>query len=194
MEFFEAMTTPTFLAWTDGASLDNPGEAGLGFVLLSPDGVRREGYQGLGKATNNVAELTAILRVAEITPEGARLEVHTDSKYAIGVVQDGWKATKNVELIASVRAALARLDAWTLRWVKAHAAEIENIVADKLSVLAARAGAMSAPSIAIVDAATSTLRQEAVVEAAAAAAASMAEDKEGQLVLVLGDEKPRETK
>ena len=68
-----------------------------------------EGYEYLGEATNNVAELTGILRAAEIVPDGAAAVVHTDSQYAIGVGSTkGWKAKANVELIAGVKVALAR--------------------------------------------------------------------------------------
>jgi len=137
-------------AWTDGACDPNPGPAGIGFVLLSPDGVRSEGHQGLGDATNNVAELTAILRVAEIVPASDALLIHTDSKYAIGVLVQKWKAKANVELIDRVKAALAKHPAHDLHWVKAHATNLENNVADKLSVLAAKAGSMAAPAILTV--------------------------------------------
>ena len=46
--------------YTDGASSGNPGPAGLGVVLLWRDR-RREIQRFLGEATNNQAELEAIL-------------------------------------------------------------------------------------------------------------------------------------
>jgi ribonuclease HI len=133
--------------WTDGACEPNPGPAGIGFVIVSPDGVRREGHQGLGDGTNNIAELTAILRVAEVVPESAPLIVHTDSKYAIGVLVQNWKAKANVDLIDRVKQALKKHPSHELEWVKAHATNLENNVADKLSVRAAKAGKMTAPSL-----------------------------------------------
>src|SRR5207302_10516525 len=54
-------------SWTvyaDGACSGNPGPAGLGIVMVAPDGVTHEGYEYLGEGTNNIAELTAILRAA----------------------------------------------------------------------------------------------------------------------------------
>lgn len=134
-------------AWTDGACDPNPGPAGIGFVILSPDGVRREGHQGLGEATNNIAELTAILRVAEIVPESAPLIVHTDSKYAIGVLVQNWRAKANVDLIDRVKRALKKHPTHALEWVKAHAQDLENNVADRLSIHAAKVGKMDAPEI-----------------------------------------------
>ncbi|MDB4976096.1 MAG: Ribonuclease, partial [Myxococcaceae bacterium] len=52
------------VAYTDGACSGNPGPAGLGAVLLER-GARRELSEYLGIGTNNVAELTAILRALE---------------------------------------------------------------------------------------------------------------------------------
>src|SRR5271166_3251020 len=55
-------------AYADGACSGNPGPAGCGVVLVSPDGKLHEGFEYLGEATNNIAELTAILRALEWTP------------------------------------------------------------------------------------------------------------------------------
>ena len=124
-------------AWTvyaDGACSGNPGPAGLGIVLLAPDGeTRLEGYEYLGTATNNVAELTAILRAAEIVPAGQMAIVHTDSQYSIGVLTKGWKAKANQELVAKVKAALAPRRGWQIRYVPGHAGVPLNERADELA-------------------------------------------------------------
>src|SRR5262245_39381132 len=84
-------TNADLIAYTDGACSGNPGPAGLGVVLLVR-GQRRELSEYLGTATNNIAELTAILRVVEVLePTAEPLVVHTDSQYAIGVLTKGWK-------------------------------------------------------------------------------------------------------
>ena len=83
-----------WIAFTDGACSGNPGPAGAGFVVIEPGGKIHEGFEYLGEATNNVAELTAVLRGLQGVPDvGAPVRVHTDSGYAIGVLQKGWKAT-----------------------------------------------------------------------------------------------------
>ena len=123
-------------AWTvyaDGACSGNPGPAGLGIVLVAPDGKTLEGYEYLGSATNNVAELTAILRAAEIVPDGAKAVVHTDSQYSIGVLTKGWKAKANQELVASVKSALANRRGWHLRYVPGHSGVPLNERADELA-------------------------------------------------------------
>ena len=50
----------------DGASRGNPGPAGAGAQITDPDGVvLAEVAEGLGEATNNVAEYTAVIRGLE---------------------------------------------------------------------------------------------------------------------------------
>lgn len=123
-------------AWTvyaDGACSGNPGPAGLGIVLVAPDGKALEGFEYLGSATNNVAELTAILRAAEIVPIGAAAVVHTDSQYSIGVLTKGWKAKANQELVANVKSALAKRAGWRLVYVPGHAGVPLNERADELA-------------------------------------------------------------
>lgn len=123
-------------AWTvyaDGACSGNPGPAGLGIVLVEPGGKMHEGYEYLGVATNNIAELTGILRAAELVPAGALAFVHTDSQYSIGVLTKGWKAKANQELIASVKTALAIRRGWRLVYVPGHAGVPLNERADELA-------------------------------------------------------------
>src|SRR5450631_4523369 len=61
-----------WIAYTDGACSGNPGPAGSGVVLVAPGGKMHEGLEYLGEATNNGAELTAILRAVEWIPSDAR--------------------------------------------------------------------------------------------------------------------------
>ena len=51
-----------FVMYTDGASKNNPGIAGIGYVLLKENTVVKEaGYKLPQQATNNLAEMLAIL-------------------------------------------------------------------------------------------------------------------------------------
>ena len=124
------------VAYTDGACSGNPGPAGLGVVLLD-EGGRWELSEYLGEATNNIAELTAILRAAEAAQErggaGRPVLVHTDSTYAIGVLQRGWRAKANRQLVERVRSALRRLPDVRLHHVKGHAGHPLNERADELA-------------------------------------------------------------
>jgi ribonuclease HI len=90
--------------WADGACTGNPGPAGLGVVVL--DGTEtKELSEYLGEGTNNIAELTAILRgLEEVKDRNRAVYVYTDSQYSIGLLTKPWKPKKNLELVAELRA------------------------------------------------------------------------------------------
>ena len=127
-----AVPAGAWVAYTDGACSGNPGPAGAGIVLVAPDGKMHEGLEYLGTATNNVAELTAILRAAEWIPPKAPAVVHTDSQYAIGVLQKGWKAKANGELVAKAKLVVAERQA-RLVYVPGHSGVPLNERADALA-------------------------------------------------------------
>jgi ribonuclease HI len=121
------------VAYADGACSGNPGPAGLGVVLI--DGpVRVEISEYLGQGTNNIAELTAILRaLCEVTDPARKMVIRTDSQYSIGVLQKGWKAKANAELVAEVKEALAGRPHTRLAYVPGHAGVVLNERADQLA-------------------------------------------------------------
>lgn len=124
------------VAYTDGACSGNPGPAGLGVVVV--DGDRQiEISEYLGSATNNVAELTALLRGMTAVDDPDRVIVlHTDSQYAIGVLSKGWKAKANQALIADIKAELGKRKHVRLVYVPGHSGVPLNEHADQLARLA----------------------------------------------------------
>jgi ribonuclease HI len=132
------VTDDTTIAYTDGACSGNPGPAGLGYVVVFPDGKCVQRGEPLGIATNNIAELTAIMRVLELVDSpSSTVIIHTDSAYSIGVLSQGWKAKANKELIFEIKQLLSRLPNVTLRKVKGHAGVPENELVDHLARSAA---------------------------------------------------------
>ncbi len=125
--------------FTDGACKGNPGPAGAGAVVKLADGRVLEDSRSCGVATNNVGELTAIdmaldlLEGAGVDPQ-AGVALFTDSSYAIGVLQKGWKAKANRELILGLRARLKGWPGLSLNWVPGHSGVPENERADQLAV------------------------------------------------------------
>jgi ribonuclease HI len=105
--------------WTDGACTGNPGPAGLGVVIVD-DAKVEELSEYLGQGTNNIAELTAILRGLEVVAARGDLErpvvVYSDSAYSIGLLSQAWKAKANAELVAELRAVCRQFK--DLRFVK----------------------------------------------------------------------------
>ena len=101
---------------------------------------------GWPQGTNNLGELTAILRLLEATAEtGEELHILADSQYAINVVSKwrlGWKKRgwtkadkkpiKNLELIQEIDRAMEGRRV-TFEWVKGHAGHRMNERADDLA-------------------------------------------------------------
>lgn len=128
----------TIIVYADGACSGNPGPAGIG-VVVQDGPVRKELSQYLGQGTNNIAELTAILEAANVVEDPARpVRMHTDSKYAIGVLSQGWKAKANQELVARAKQALTRLKDLELIHVPGHSGVLLNERADALAVQAVK--------------------------------------------------------
>jgi len=124
------------LVYADGACSGNPGPAGVGAVALWAD-QRRELSEYIGEATNNIAELTGILRAAELATElGRPLRLYTDSTYSIGVLTKGWKVRANKELVAKVRQVLDAHPDAELFHVRGHQGVRLNEEADGLAVRA----------------------------------------------------------
>jgi ribonuclease HI len=134
-----------FDVWTDGACSGNPGPMGIGVVVLH-DGERKELGEYLGVGTNNIAELTAIERGLDLVAEMAkanggkdaagrmqRVRVYSDSGYAIGLLEKGWKAKANQELVGRVRKRVAAVPNLEFVKVPGHAGVPENERCDELA-------------------------------------------------------------
>ncbi|MGE0547307.1 MAG: ribonuclease HI [Kofleriaceae bacterium] len=121
--------------WTDGACTGNPGPAGLGVVIIDR-GKHRELSEYLGEGTNNIAELTAILRgLEEVAPDQRTrpVIVYSDSQYSIGLLTQNWKAKKNVELVLKLRELCAKFPRLRFQKVAGHAGIPLNERVDELA-------------------------------------------------------------
>ena len=132
----------TITAAADGSSLGNPGPAGWAWYV-DEDTWDAGGWP---QGTNNLGELTAILRLLQATAEtGDELHILADSQYAINVVSKwrlGWKKRgwtkadkkpiKNLELIQEIDRAMEGRRV-TFEWVKGHAGHRMNERADDLA-------------------------------------------------------------
>ena len=123
--------------YTDGACFGNPGPMGIGVVLLADDR-RKEISEYLGPlGTNNIAELTAIQRGLEAIKDRSRpIIVYSDSAYSIGVLSKKWKAKANLDLIAAIKALLAKFPKVSFVKVAGHSGIPENERCDQLAVAA----------------------------------------------------------
>jgi ribonuclease HI len=73
----------------DGASKRNPGNAGVGGVIYSSDGNRKDNFsRGLGQRTNNQAEILWLLKACQIASENGikEIQIFGDSKILIKIL------------------------------------------------------------------------------------------------------------
>ncbi len=137
----------TIVIYTDGACSGNPGPAGIGVFLQRPDATL-EISEYIGSGTNNIAELTAILRGLEQITEAEQdtsIHLYTDSGWSLGVLIGGWKAKTNLELIDGIKVQMQRLPNLELLKIKGHAGHPGNEEADRLATQAARRESSAEP-------------------------------------------------
>ncbi|MDO5723613.1 MAG: ribonuclease H [Flaviflexus sp.] len=130
---------------TDGACSGNPGPGGWAWVD-ELTGQRASG--GASATTNNIMELTAMLKAIEYADDDTDLLIRSDSQYVINVVtkwaqgwrRRGWKKAdgkpvKNRELIEQLLHAYeARTARTRIDWVRGHDGDAGNEEADRLAV------------------------------------------------------------
>lgn len=118
----------------DGGARGNPGPAGIGVVLKDESGaVIGEIAQGIGRATNNVAEYKALIAGLELAlARGVtQIEVYLDSELVVSQLRGEWKIKKDTlrSLAVEARRLLNRFDISSL----SHVPRGMNEDADKLA-------------------------------------------------------------
>ena len=146
-----------FLIYADGSSLANPGgPGGTGFVVFDREhsalrfGGKRYDRDGDFEVTNNRMELRAVLEALEGIPDGATVELISDSLYTINALskwihgwrKKGWKtaegkAVLNRDLIEQIDGRTRQLKV-KYGWVRGHDGHPVNEVVDALAQSAAR--------------------------------------------------------
>ena len=118
--------------FTDGASRNNPGEAGGGIVLRDgEDEWTKSKY--FGRKTNNEAEYLALIEGLKLAREhgaGKKLEVFMDSELIVKQIKGEYKVKKNtlIPLFTEVKTLLRGVD-----WSITHILRNNNRDADKLA-------------------------------------------------------------
>src|SRR5215470_8859051 len=120
-------------AGIDGGSRGNPGPAAWGVVVLDADDKPVEGFAGaIGRATNNVAEYTALVEALGLAAERGATEVEllADSELVVKQVRGEYKVRHPdlVPLHAEAMRRIGRLLDFRIR----HVPREKNKAADKL--------------------------------------------------------------
>jgi ribonuclease HI len=128
----------TIHAFTDGASRGNPGESGIGIVLKDEHGnVVSSVFGYIGKATNNVAEYTALVTCLKIVRqrECRKLVIHSDSELLVRQMEGSYKI-KEPRLRKLSQEAKGLISAGRFECTFQHIMREHNREADELANLA----------------------------------------------------------
>ncbi len=130
--------------YTDGACKGNPGIGGWGAILKYGNTIKE--IKGFSKeTTNNIMELTAVIKALESLNRTCKIIITTDSNYVKDGITDwiknwksnGWKTAKkqpvkNKELWVTLDNLVSEHDI-TWKWIKGHSGHPENERADELA-------------------------------------------------------------
>jgi ribonuclease HI len=119
---------------TDGGARGNPGPAGIGVVMKDESGqVIGEIAQGIGRATNNVAEYKALVAGLELALNHGvtDIEIFSDSELVVSQLKGEWKIKSDSlrRLAVDARRLMNKFASSSI----AHVPREENADADKLA-------------------------------------------------------------
>lgn len=118
----------------DGGARGNPGPAGIGVILKDQDTgkyVHEAGFY-IGRATNNVAEYSALIRSLELADsyQAKHLTIHSDSELMVKQITGIYKVKSPdlQELFAHAQKLMLRFETWQIK----HVYREQNKRADQL--------------------------------------------------------------
>jgi len=134
-----------YIIYTDGACSGNPGPGGWGAIIID-EKENQINLSGKEKSTtNNRMEIMAPIMALEKIRKSSEIVIYTDSTYLKNGItiwirnweKNGWKSTnkkpvKNKDLWVTLNK-LTEKKAIIWKWVKAHAGNKFNELADKLA-------------------------------------------------------------
>ena len=137
-----------YIIYTDGACSGNPGPGGWGAVIIDEKNNQIELSGSEKSTTNNRMELLAPIKALKKIKTEAKTTIFTDSTYLKNGITEwikkweinGWKSAnkkpiKNKDLWQELKILTQKKDI-TWKWVKAHAGNTLNELADQLATKA----------------------------------------------------------
>lgn len=124
-----------YVAYTDGScdNINAPHAGGAAYVIMKDGEIIRAKNKGLLNTTNNRAEMLAIVSATLYTPENSRLDIYTDSQYAMNVFTGKWKPKTNVDLIEQFKNHSRALRMVVFHWVRGHNGDKYNEMVDDMA-------------------------------------------------------------
>ena len=114
--------------YTDGSCSPNPGKGGWAYIALTynKDVIA---FGKSAKTTNNIMELTAVIKALKDFSKQTDFLFCSDSLYVINCAQGKWKRKKNIELWKKYdKYSQGKNIQW--KWVKGHASDKYNNLVD----------------------------------------------------------------
>ncbi len=136
-----------FKIYTDGACSGNPGKGGWAAIILDNNSIQSDISGSEENTTNNRMELLAPIMALRQIKIKSEITIYTDSKYVKNGITEWIKKWKLNNWKNSNKKPVKNKDLWVKldsscqkhkvnwKWVKAHAENKLNNLADKLAVL-----------------------------------------------------------
>ena len=134
-----------YVIYTDGACSGNPGPGGWGAIILNEEKNEIHISGEEKSTTNNRMELTAPIMALRKIKKASKIVIYTDSTYLKNGItiwiknweKNGWmsankKPVKNKDLWVTLNK-LTKEQVINWKWVKAHAGNKYNEIADRLA-------------------------------------------------------------
>ena len=127
-----------YIAWTDGSYKSSINQGGYSSIITKDSEIVTKLYQGFKNTTNNRMELMGVLETLKYFETPVDILIYSDSQYVVKSIMDGhvYKWFENKDYTKK------NLDIWfqivdllnvhnvTLEWVKGHASNEWNELAD----------------------------------------------------------------
>jgi ribonuclease HI len=117
--------------YTDGSCTPNPGKGGWGYIAIFPDCEISDSGSS-SHTTNNIMEITAVIKPLQQFPNQDSYTIYTDSQYVINCATGKWKRKKNIELWEEYDK-VSKNKKITYIWVKGHNGDPYNERVDKIA-------------------------------------------------------------
>ncbi len=144
----EVSGSATITIYTDGSALGNPGPGGYGVVLIKDDETIKIS-QGYKHTTNNRMEMLGVITALETLEDDTTrsIKIYSDSQYTLNSITKGWakgwrkkgwkksdgKPALNIDLWKRMLDGVEKFPKLTFHWVKGHAGDPMNELADELA-------------------------------------------------------------
>lgn len=124
-----------YVCYTDGSCdlLSTNRAGGSAYIVLKDGEVIRIRNHGQLNTTSNRMELLAIISAVNSCPDGAYIDVYTDSQYCIRVLSKSYKPKVNPDLYEMYKKCAAHVAGVRFHWVKGHNGDQYNEMADNLA-------------------------------------------------------------